>query len=784
MSNATSLEGLSSADVDKRRADGLVNHPVRTTGRSVADIVRTNVFTRINAILAVLFSIVLVTGSWINGAFGLLIVVNSGIGIVQELRAKRTLDKLTILGESKPRVIRDGQSRQLNRDDIVLDDLIELSSGEQLVVDGVVRAAESLKVDESMLTGESDPVLKQVGDKVLSGSFVVAGQGAFQATEIGEDAYAAKLIREAGEFKLTDSELHQGIDRILKIITYLLVPVGALTIWTQLWRTHARPNDALLSMVAALVPMVPEGLVLMTSIAFAVGVVRLGRHNALINELKAIEALARISVLCADKTGTLTDNAMEFDQVQLLSTAPSAETETRVRTALATMAVADKHPNDTMRAIGAGVASEPASISAKVPFDSTRKWSGVSFENQNWVIGAPEMLTQDSDVLQRCAEISDSGLRVLLIGTTSSLGEELVGFEPVAVLSLQQKVRETAAETLAFFAAEDVDVKVISGDNADSVAAVAHRVGVEGAAFDARNLPADADAVTEIVREHDIFGRVTPEQKRMLVKNLQASGEFVAMTGDGVNDVLALKDSNIGIAMGAGSPAARSVAQVVLLDNDFATMPQVVAEGRRVIGNIERVANLFLTKTIYSVLIALVVGIWGLTYPFQPIHVTMIGWFTIGIPAFILSLAPNYERARPGFVRRVLLLALPAGLLIGAVTLGFWIWHYPGDVLDDHARQVSTATLLVLLIMAVWVLGVVARPLNWWRLALLGGSVAGYAVIFTVPALQRLLLLDASNVPLLIDAAIWGGLGATAIETATRIAQLLTRQFAEQGSRA
>ncbi|MDU0478130.1 HAD-IC family P-type ATPase [Staphylococcus chromogenes] len=768
MNDATSYRGLSQEDVEKRRAAGQVNRAVRTTGRSVGQIVRTNVFTRINAILAVLFGLVVSTGSWINGAFGLLIVVNSSIGIVQELRAKRTLDRLTILGESKPRVLREGVVAELSRDEIVRDDLIELSSGDQLVVDGPVLVAESLKVDESMLTGESDAVLKQPGDEVLSGSFVVAGSGLYRAEKIGREAYAARLIEEAGEFTLTDSQLHRGIDQILRIITWLLIPVGALTMWTQLFRTHARPDDAILSMVAALVPMVPEGLILMTSIAFAVGVIRLGKHNALVNELRSIESLARVNVLCADKTGTLTENRMELQEVVVVG---DRGHEVGVDKLLAALAAADKHPNDTMQAIAAGIATAPAEVLDKVPFDSSRKFSGVRTAQGSWLIGAPELLTVDRDVLQQCAEFGAAGLRVLLLVQVTDLTQDPdpERTQAVAIVCLGQKVRATARQTLEFFAKEGVEVKVISGDNADSVRAVARKVGLDGESFDARNLPDDP---AEILDNHAIFGRVTPEQKRSLVRSLQAQGDCVAMTGDGVNDVLALKDANIGISMGSGSAATRAVAQVVLLDNDFATLPQVVAEGRRVIGNIERVANLFLTKTIYSVLLALVLGIFGLTYPFQPIHVTMIGWFTIGIPAFVLSLAPNYERARPGFVRRVLLLALPAGLLIGAFTLGFWMWNYPGDVLDERARQVSTATLLVLLIMALWVLTVVARPLNWWKIALIACSVGGYGVIFSVPSLQRVLLLDSSNHALLFDAALVGLIGAGLIETVARVRRL------------
>ncbi|MCX7542338.1 HAD-IC family P-type ATPase [Corynebacterium sp. P5848] len=779
--HTTGPEGLDSASVRKRVESGQINHAVRRTGRSVADIVRSNVFTRINAILGVLLVIVLSTGSIINAAFGLLIIANSAIGIIQELRAKRTLDRLTILGESRPRVIRDGQTTEIVRDEIVLDDLIDIGPGDQIVVDGYVRSADGLEVDESMLTGESDAVVKQSGDAIRSGSYVTAGSGTFQATAIGEDSYQAKLIAEAGRFTLTNSQLMDGINQILRIITWLLIPTGVLTVWTQLGRTGAPWKEAVLSMVAALVPMVPEGLVLMTSIAFAVGVVRLGKRKALINELPAIEGLARVDLVCADKTGTLTENRMELDEIAPVGDHDDVEL---VRRVLASIAAADGHQNDTMQAISGGVADlDPDEVVATVPFDSARKWSGVSTVAMgDWVLGAPDVLTADGDgALTAVEPYIDRGLRVLMLCRATALGDVsaspaapgCASLTPSALVVLRQKIREDAEETLGYFAREGVEVKVISGDNAVSVGAVAASLGLEGKVVDARELPAadDPDFARQVT-EGTVFGRVTPEQKRDMVGVLQAAGHTVAMTGDGVNDVLALKDASIGVAMGSGSPATRSVAQVVLLDNRFATLPHVVAEGRRVIGNIERVANLFLTKTIYSIVLALVVGLFGMTFPFQPIHVTMIGWFTIGIPAFILSLAPNHERARPGFVSRVLRLALPSGLLIGLFTVAFWILVNPGTHAPDSAvRQAGTATLTVTLVMALWVLAVVARPYQWWRIALIVSGAVAYVTIFSVPPLARLLFLDASDPGLLFRALVVGGVGAVLIEASWWIGQ-------------
>lgn len=775
----TPSAGLSELQVAERRKRGDVNVTVRRTGRRTRDIIYSNVFTRINAILGVLFGIVLFTGSIINGAFGLLIIANSSVGIVQELRAKRTLDKLTILGEEKPRVIRDGSIREIQRDDIVLDDLIDIGSGDQLVVDGVVRSAENLKINESMLTGESEPVRKEVGDPLYSGSFVAAGFGTFQATGIGEDSYATKLVRDAGRFTLTDSELQKGINKILRIITWLLIPTGLLAIYTQLVRTGNPLKDSLLSMVAALVPMVPEGLVLMASIAFAVGVVRLGKRQALVNELPAIEGLARVNVVCADKTGTLTENRMGYTGMDRVASSYGVQEleEADYEAVLRAMAGADKRPNDTMRAIADALegaeagASDPAVVE-QIPFDSTRKYSGIITESgQCWLLGAPDVLAPD---LREADEHSKLGERVLLLGTARNAEAE--GFEPHTLIILEQVIRPEAFHTLEYFEQEKVEVKIISGDNAVSVGAVARKLGIDGEAIDSRELPEDPAEFRSAVCRGRVFGRVTPEMKKAMVVALQDAGHVVAMTGDGVNDVLALKEANIGIAMGSGSPAARSVAQLVLLDNRFSTLPHVVAEGRRVIGNIERVANLFLTKTVYSVVLALVTGIFGIVYPFQPIHVTMIGWFTIGIPAFILSLAPNTERARTGFVSRVLHLAIPAGLLIGCGISGWWIYLADSPRGDGLDPAESTAALAALLIMAWWVLCVVARPLNWWKVLLILAAGGAYVVLFALPLSARVLLLDVHLSRMFIRSLIFGAAGALVIEVLWRANQVARRR--------
>jgi cation-transporting ATPase E len=769
--------GLSDAEVAARVAAGKTNDVPSRASRSVADIVRANVFTRINAILGVLLAIVLATGSLINGLFGLLIIANSGIGIIQELRAKKTLDSLAIIGQAKPRVRRQSGTADLAPNAVVLDDIIELGPGDQIVVDGDVLEAVALEVDESLLTGEADAIAKGVGDPVMSGSFVVAGTGAYRATKVGREAYAARLAEEASKFTLVKSELRSGINKILQFITYLLVPTGLLIIYTQLFLTNVGWRESVLRMVGALVPMVPEGLVLMMSIAFAVGGVRLGRRQCLGQELPAIEGLARVDVVCADKTGTLTENGMRLSEVRVLDGASSEQ----VGEVLAALVADDTRPNASIAAIAEAYPHPPNwTATAVAPFKSATKWSGASFrEHGNWVIGAPDVLLDPvSPVAEQAEEIGALGLRVLLLGsaTDSVDAADAPGrVTPIALVVLEQRVRPDARETLDYFASQHVSVKVISGDNAVSVGAVAGSLGLHGETLDARELPTQAEALADTMAEYTTFGRVRPDQKRAMVHALQSRDHTVAMTGDGVNDVLALKDADIGVAMGSGSPASRAVAQIVLLDNKFATLPYVVGEGRRVIGNIERVSNLFLTKTVYSVLLALLVGLaglishWGhtepLLYPFQPIHVTIAAWFTIGIPAFVLSLAPNNERARTGFVRRVMTSALPSGAVVGITTFVSYLVAYPGRAgTDIEQTQASTAALITLLIGAVWVLAVVARPYQWWRIGLVASSAVGYLVIFAWPWAWEKFMLDPSDVTTTTIAVLIGLLAAVLIE--------------------
>ncbi|MFE3872901.1 HAD-IC family P-type ATPase [Kitasatospora sp. NPDC059146] len=747
--------GLTAAEVAERVANGQVNDvPVRSS-RSTEEIVRANVFTRFNAIIGIMFGIILVVGPIQDGLFGLVIVANTAIGIFQELRAKKTLDSLALIGEARPQVRRDGAVQQITVSGIVLDDTVLLGIGDKVIVDGEVTEADGLEIDESLLTGEPDPVLKQPGDQVMSGSFVVAGAGAFTATRVGREAYAAQLAEEASKFTLVKSELRSGINSILRFITYLLIPTAIGLIISQLAVEGRDWREAVRRMVAGIVPMVPEGLVLLTSVAFAIGVIRLGRQQCLVQELPAIEGLARVDTVCLDKTGTLTEGGMDVVDLRLIADGGSAPPERdTVRHALAVMAGADARPNPSMQAVidaygrgdGAGPGGHGWRVIEAMPFSSARKWSGVQLlEPQggeaSWLLGAPDvLLPAGHPALAEVDELGAKGLRVLLLGRTPvplDSPDPAAGLTPLALVVLQQRLRADAAETLRYFEGQNVRAKVISGDAAVSVGAVAGHLGLPGAdrPVDARTLPKDPEQLAETADRTSVFGRVTPQQKRELVGALQSRGHTVAMTGDGVNDVLALKDADIGVAMGTGSDATKAVAQIVLLNDSFATLPSVVAEGRRVIGNIERVAGLFLVKTVYSVLLALLVIFTHSPYPFLPRHSTVLSTLTIGVPAFFLALAPNNERARTGFVKRVLRLAIPGGAIAGTGTFVAYALAR-SDHATDLRADTSVATLTLFLI-AIWVLAIVARPYNWWRLLLIGTMGLAFALVLLVPFLSN-----------------------------------------------
>ncbi|MCX4812873.1 cation-translocating P-type ATPase [Streptomyces sp. NBC_01239] len=744
---AARARGLSTAEVAERVARGEVNDvPVRSS-RSLAEIVRANVFTRFNAIIGVLWLIMLFVAPVQDSLFGYVIIANTGIGVFQEWRAKKTLDSLAVIGEAKPTVRRDGAAMEVSTSEIVLGELIEIGPGDKVVVDGECVEADGLEIDESLLTGEADPVVKRRGDPVMSGSFVVAGGGAFEATKVGREAYAAQLAEEASRFTLVHSELRTGISTILKYVTWMMIPTAIGLVISQLVVKQHGFKDSVARTVGGIVPMVPEGLVLLTSVAFAIGVIRLGRKQCLVQELPAIEGLARVDTVCLDKTGTLTEGGMDVTELRPLGGAD----ETYVRKVLGALGESDPRPNASLQAIiNACPDSGEWRCVESLPFSSARKYSGASFsesdgESSTWLLGAPDVLLGDDDpALAETGRLNEQGLRVLLLARVSGeLDDPEVAREAsaTALVVLEQRLRPDAAETLAYFADQDVHAKVISGDNAVSVGAVAGKLGLTGKVVDARQLPADQEEMAKSLDEGTVFGRVTPQQKRDMVAALQSRGHTVAMTGDGVNDVLALKDADIGVSMGSGSEATRAVAQIVLLNNSFATLPSVVAEGRRVIGNITRVATLFLVKTVYSVLLAVLVVCWRVEYPFLPRHLTLLSTLTIGVPAFFLALAPNKERAKPHFVRRVMRYSIPGGVIAGAATFVTYLiarHHYVGK--GSLAAETSAATLTLFLI-SMWVLAIIARPYTWWRVALVASMGAAFVVVLIVPWLQHFFAL-------------------------------------------
>ncbi|HEY1738362.1 MAG TPA: HAD-IC family P-type ATPase, partial [Acidimicrobiia bacterium] len=601
----------------------------------------------------------------------IVLVVNALIGIVQEYLSKRKLDALAVLNAPRARVVRDAQQSVIAVDDVVLDDVVELDTGDQVCADGALLDSVGLEVDESLLTGESDPVEKGAGDEVLSGSFVVAGHGRFQATRVGATAYAQQLASEARRFSLVSSELQTGTDEILKYVTIAMVPCAALLLWSQLNGSGSR-HDQLIRVVAGIVAMVPEGLVLLTSLAFLIAARLLAQRRVLVQELPAVEGLARVDVVCIDKTGTITEGVVDFHSVVALG----AHDESHIGTALGALA-ADEHANATLRAVGDAFDDPGWQRAGAVPFSSARKWSATEFaDHGTWYVGAPEMLWtapdaqhDDQGVLDRAHEQASAGRRVLLLARSD---EPLAGesrpdvLDAVALVLLEERVRADAADTFRYFEEQGVTLRVISGDSAATVAAVAQRAGIPGAdrVVDARELPDDRDQLADALDEYVVLGRVAPQQKQAIVQALQSRGHVVAMTGDGVNDALALKDADIGVAMGNGAAATRAVAQLVLLDGQFGALPGVVAEGRRVIANVERVANLYITKTVYAVVFAVVVGVAGWTYPFVPRHMTVVSSLTIGIPSFFLALAPSTRRYVPGFVHRVARFTIPAGLTL------------------------------------------------------------------------------------------------------------------------
>jgi cation-transporting ATPase E len=799
--SAADLAGLTTEQVATRVAAGQTNGSQKSTGRTFVAIVRANVFTRFNAILGSLFVVVLIVGPIQDGLFGVILVVNTAIGIVQEVRAKLELDRLAVLTAPGAVALRDGQPTQIALTDVVLDDVLLLELGDQVVADGEVIEAAGLEVDESLLSGEAEPALKRSGDSLLSGSVIVAGTARMLVTAVGDDAYAQRLQSQARQFDQVRSELVEGTNQILRAVTWVMIPAGVLLVTSQLLRSGQSLDEALRSSVAGVGAMVPEGLVLLTSIAFALGALRLARRQVLVQELAAIEGLARVDVLCIDKTGTLTEPGIALGAVTPIADVSDAD----VRSALGALAGSDPSPNATMTALLALPAPDGWVPEDRVPFSSARKWSATQFDGRaTWVLGAPEIVLGrlEQPVAERVSQEATLGHRVLALarsaqplrhgggsdvagagaggaggdgGGIGDRGDAVLpdGLEPVALVAFEERIRDDAAATVAYLLDQGIEVKVVSGDNPETVAAVASKVGIAGSAdpVDARTLP-EGHELGDVLARHTIFGRVQPNQKAAIVTALQSQGRVVAMTGDGVNDIPALKVADLGMAMGSGSPATRAVGRVVLLSSSFSVVPQIVDEGRRVIANVQRVANLFVTKTVYAALLAVVVGVLAVPYPFYPRHLTIVSSLTIGIPGFFLALAPGAPRAQPGFVRRVASFSVPAGIVAAAATFtAYALARGPCGVGLPQSRTVAT---FVLLVVGLGVLVMVARPMTAARWVLVVAmAVAGLAV-WLLPLGRRIFGL-ATPPPWAFVAAL--GVLAVALPVLVRVLQTTSRRM-------
>lgn len=788
--DVTSLgeRGLSAAEVAERVARGAVNRVKDRTSRSVASIVRENVLTLFNAIIVGASVIVLLFGDLRDGIFGGVMIINAVIGIVSELRAKRTLDSLAIVDAPQASVLRDGTLSVIPARDVVLDDVIELALGDQVSVDGTVLASAGLEIDESLLTGESRPVKKKEGDQLLAGTSVVAGSGRMVATAVGERVYAQGLSEQARAFTRTVSEIQVSINRVLQVVSVMLLPVVALTFYSQNRIAGGSGGDwreALVLSVASVIGMIPQGLVLLTSMNFAIGSATLARRGVLVQELPAVEVLARVDCLCLDKTGTLTTGGIRVREVDVV--AGDADT---VMSALAS--AASDRTNATAEAIWAHVGEGARSgaserIEWSVPFSSARKWSAWGTGRESWILGAPEFVIDEAVatnavLLERVRAIAAGGSRVVaLVRADEAVVDDKLPARRavVALVVLEEDLREDAAETLDYFRSQGVHVRVISGDNPTTVGALAAQAGLtapDGSParlMDARDLPEDltSEAFNDAIERHDVFGRVTPEQKRAMVGALQARDHCVAMTGDGVNDALALKDADLGIAMGNGTQATKAVAQIVLVDSKFSVLPGVLSEGRRIIANMERVSSLFLAKTTYAAVLVIVTALVGWRYPFLPRQFSYIDSLTIGIPAFFLALWPNPRRYVPGFLKRTLSLAMPTGVILATAALvAFGIVEGP-----PQARE-STAAILSLMLGAIWLLVITSRPLSLWKWVLLASVISATVGGVLLPPVRGFFSMVAPTGYEWLVIACVGACAAVLIEIAQRI--FYARQFA------
>lgn len=666
---------------------------MKATSRSTSQIIRSHTLTYFNLLNLILAGLVFISGQYKNMLFMGIVISNSLIGIIQELKVKSLIDKLSVITATKAKKVVENQIIEIPIDSLKIGDILYVTAGDQIVADGTVLSSEGLEVNESLLTGESVPVLKKPGDPLFSGSFIVAGSGTGKVIHTGEDNYATQLVKKAQNKHRATSEMQDSINRIIRYVSYAIIPIGIALFCIQFFRADDTLSNSLVNTVAGVLGMIPEGLVLLTSVSFILGVGRLARKKALVQEMEAIEALARVNVLCLDKTGTITTG--ELNVHSLIPIGVSKETMTEVMNGLA---FAFSDTNATGEALQRYFSdTQPFSITDRIPFSSSRKFMGISTPNKHYLLGAPDFLSTDTEVQRQCDYYSRQGLRVLLLGSCPQLYRtpaEICDLHVLGLIILSDSIKNDAIDTFRFFAEQDVSVKIISGDNPTTVSYVGRQAGIPGAEdyVDATTLPEDPDELISQVSEYTIFGRVTPEKKQAIIHAYQANGCIVGMVGDGINDVLALKDADCGIAMANGADAAKQSAHIVLMDSNFSSMTNIVKEGRTTIANIERVSALYLTKTIYSILLCTIFIIIGRSYPFIPIQLSLIGATAIGIPSFFLALEQHEEVTTSGFLRHVLLISLPAAL---ALVTGIGIVQILAAPLNFSELLISTLNLFI-----------------------------------------------------------------------------------------
>lgn len=718
--------GLSEAQVQERFAARADNYKVESSTRSVGDIVKSNLFTYFNLIFTVIAVLLAIVGAWRDMMFLPVIVANTCIGIFQEVHSKRVLDGLSVLNAPKCVAVRDGKEVTLPAEQLVLDDIVVFSAGSQIPADAVVVNGE-IQVNESLITGESDEISKREGDSLLSGSFVVSGKAHARLEKVGKDSYISKLTLQATKSKQGEqSEMIRSLNYLILVMGIIIIPIGILLFVQSFIYNEGTFHDSITGMVAAVIGMIPEGLYLLASVAMAVSVIRLAKQKVLVHDMKCIETLARVDVLCVDKTGTITEPGMHVYVVEAVDQAKEEE----VDSLLSSFVAAQSKDNATMEALQEYYAGKPAiKADAVYSFSSETKYSGAVFAGKSYVTGAPEFVlrSQFQEYQKQIAQYSSKGYRVLVFaeyeGTLGkgTLTEPVI---PLAFIMLANPIRQGAKETFSYFAENDVEIKVISGDNPLTVSVIAQEAGIANADryVDASTLKTDKD-YDEAVEKYTVFGRVTPNQKRILVQTLKAHKKTVAMTGDGVNDVLALKDADCSVAMASGSDAASNVSQLVLLESDFSRMPSVVAEGRRVVNNIQRTASLYIVKNIFSMLLSIFSVIVMLDYPLRPVQITLISMFTIGIPSFVLALEPNKDIIRGHFLTNVLVKALPAGLTDFLVVSGLVLFCREFDV---NPECLSTSCTVLVAIVGFMILYRIAQPMKGWHILLVVGVVCGW----------------------------------------------------------